>query len=96
MVALVPSKGHHSFDLEGLARLLRSELPTYAVPIFVRLRPELGTTGTHKIKMYDLRNQGIDPDLISDPLYVMPPGREDYEELTPALYGEIVDGEHRF
>jgi citronellyl-CoA synthetase len=60
------------------------------------LRPELDTTGTHKIKKYQLREQGIDPSGFSDPVFVLLPDSDRYTELTPDLYQEIVAGRYRF
>ncbi|PKS08678.1 hypothetical protein jhhlp_004731 [Lomentospora prolificans] len=36
-------------------------LPSYARPIFLRLMPEMETTGTHKHQKHNLRTQGVDP-----------------------------------
>jgi hypothetical protein len=66
------------------------------VPLFVRLRGGLETTGTHKIKKLQLREEGFDPECIVDPLFVMLPGGESYAELTADIYQEISDGRHRF
>jgi len=96
MVALVPSGTPGDLDLQGLADRLRSELPPYAVPRFVRLTGVLETTGTHKIKKFQLREEGFDPECICDPLFVMLPGGESYVELTADIYREIADGLHRF
>ena len=47
------------------------ELPPYAQPRFVRVMPQLDTTGTFKIQKTTLRQQGIDPTKIADPLYLL-------------------------
>lgn len=36
-------------------------LPSYARPIFLRLMPEMQTTGTHKHQKHNLRTEGVDP-----------------------------------
>ncbi|KAJ6780243.1 hypothetical protein PWT90_10642 [Aphanocladium album] len=49
--------------LKSLAGHLRSTLPQYAVPLFLRVVPELGadTTGTNKQQKYNLRKLGVKP-----------------------------------
>ncbi|KAM3515388.1 hypothetical protein MY11210_000950 [Beauveria gryllotalpidicola] len=49
--------------LRSLAAHLRATLPPYAVPLFLRVIPELGadTTGTNKQQKYNLRKLGVNP-----------------------------------
>ncbi|TQV96419.1 long-chain fatty acid transporter [Cordyceps javanica] len=49
--------------LRSLAAHLRSTLPSYAVPLFLRVVPDLGadTTGTNKQQKYALRKLGVKP-----------------------------------
>jgi fatty-acyl-CoA synthase len=69
------------------------ELPHYAQPRFVRVIPALSTTGTFKIQKADLRSQGVDPNRLSDPLYVRLEDR--YARLGPELWSEIAGGRLR-
>lgn len=49
--------------LRGLAGHLRATLPQYAVPLFLRVVPDMGadTTGTNKQQKYNLRKLGVKP-----------------------------------
>lgn len=96
MVSIVPATGVEEFDLSVLSETLVRELPPYAVPRFVRLTSELETTATLKIKRNALRSEGFDPRESSDPLYVLMPGRTEYQPMTAELHEEIVGGKHRF
>ena len=87
MAALVARNG---FDPEKLAD--RIELPAFARPLFIRLRPEMEVTGTFKLKKADLVSQGFDPDVISDPLFWFDPEAARYKPLTQTVYAEIVSG----
>jgi len=51
-------------DLAALAEHALAYLPRYAVPIFIRLTPELQYTGTLKIQKGKLRQEGIDLDKV--------------------------------
>jgi len=87
MAALVADQG---FDPANLA--MRIELPHYARPLFLRLRPELEITGTFKLKKADLVKQGFDPAVIGDPLYWFDAAAGSYRPLTGEAYAQIVSG----
>src|SRR5690625_2368950 len=59
------------FDGAGLAEHLRKTLPSYAVPLFVRLSPELEHTSTFKSRKTELREQAFDTSQFDEPLYVL-------------------------
>jgi acyl-CoA synthetase (AMP-forming)/AMP-acid ligase II len=96
MVAIIAATPVETFDLKALADAVRKALPSYAVPKFVRFKEEFETTGTHKIKKKALRDQGFDPNVVDDPLFVLLPEGDQYQPLTGELYQEIVEGKHRF
>ena len=96
MVAIIPARRMEAFDLKALADSVRKALPSYAVPKFVRFKEAFETTGTHKIKKKALRDEGFDPKVVNDPLYVLLPEGDQYRPLTKELYREIIEGKHRF
>lgn len=77
------------FDAAGFWRTAQG-LPGYAQPRFVRILPKLATTGTFKIQKTELRNAGVDPEAVRDPLWVRTDGG--YVELTSARWREIAEG----
>ena len=89
MAALVTGQG---FDATSLAAHLKTRLPAYARPIFLRLTPALDVTGTFKQRKIDLVRDGFNPATIADPLYWLNPATGSYEPLTPALYADIAEG----
>ena len=58
------------FDPKALAAHLYEELPAYAIPLFVRVVPELEQTSTFKNRKVELREQGFS-DVGDDDLYVL-------------------------
>ena len=60
------------------------ELPSYAQPRFLRVLPELSTTGTFKLQKTDLRREGVDPEQVSGPLFIRQEGA--YVPLTQKLW----------
>ncbi len=90
MAGLVVGK---EFDPAALHDFLTQRLPPYAVPIFLRLLPEIAITGTFKYRKIDLVHDGFDPAVVKDPLYML--ADETYEPLTAELYGKVMAGELR-
>jgi fatty-acyl-CoA synthase len=90
MAALVTG---HELNLTGLRTHLANCLPSYARPVFLRVRDQADLTGTFKYSKTELVRQGYDPDASSDQLYF-----DDAEKFVPldkALYRHIQSGEFR-
>jgi fatty-acyl-CoA synthase len=49
-------------DLAGFRKHLASCLPSYARPVFLRIRGQVDLTGTFKYSKTELVRQGYDPD----------------------------------
>ena len=79
------------FDIASLAEYVDRELPAYARPIFVRLQPEIETTGTFKYRKIDLVADGFDPAKTKDPLYFRDPAKG-YVKVTKAIHAKVVAG----
>ncbi|KAJ4373984.1 long-chain fatty acid transporter fat1 [Neocucurbitaria cava] len=70
----LPSEG----ILTSLAQHVKKELPSFAVPIWLRVTSEMQTTGTNKQQKHGLQQDGIDPAVVEgkgDVLYWMKEGR---------------------
>jgi acyl-CoA synthetase (AMP-forming)/AMP-acid ligase II len=83
------------FDGAELAKRLRERLPAYAVPLFLRLREEQETTGTFKYRKVELKREGFDPKLISEPLFMLDAGSGSYVPLSVERYEQICSGKLR-
>jgi len=83
-------------DPAKLFARLSEGLPSYAVPVFVRVAEKLETTGTHKYKKTDLKNVAFDPKKTQDQLWVNIPGESRYQTLDQQLFDAISRGEFRF
>jgi hypothetical protein len=73
-----------ALDRAKLAAHVRDRLPRYAVPVFLRVTPQLSYTGTFKIQKGQAKREGIDLDLIEksgsrDVILWLPPGASQYE-----------------
>ena len=90
MAAVVCSEGIE-LDGKSLANTVYERLPSYAVPLFVRVVDSLDQTSTFKSKKVDLRDQGYDRD-IKDPLYVLKGRQEGYVPYYDEYPGEVAAG----
>jgi acyl-CoA synthetase (AMP-forming)/AMP-acid ligase II len=80
-----------TFNFQGLATHVRAMLPSYAVPLFLRVTPALEYTGTLKIQKGRLKREGIDLDLMTggDKLYWLPPTSDRYLPFGKREWEEI-------
>ena len=96
MAAITPHAGH-AVDFEGLAAHLKRELPAYAVPVFLRVKEAMETTGTFKYQKSGLKNEGFDPaKTAGEPVYVMLPGSATYVPVSAEVFAGINAGQYRF
>lgn len=82
-------------DGRALADHFSAQLPAYAVPVFLRRVGALETTATFKTRKQTLRDEGCDPGLVPDPLFVLLDRARGYEPLTPTLWAGIQSGSLR-
>lgn len=82
-------------DISKLAGHLKTSLPKYAVPLFVRFVPDFEWTATHKIKKTNLKTQGYDPSQVKEDLYVLLPGSEGYVALNNEIYRDMLAGKYK-
>ena len=70
-MAALTLKDGVDFDGKAYAEALTGSLPTYAVPLFIRIIEELEETSTFKVRKTDLKKDGYDATRFDDPLYVL-------------------------
>lgn len=60
-----------NFDGKAYAEALTGSLPSYAVPLFIRIIEQVEETSTFKVRKTDLKKDGYDTSRFDDPLYVL-------------------------
>lgn len=94
-VCLNDSKDEIKFD-RFLAKL-KDSLPSYAVPIFVRLKKDLALTGTFKYQKFDLQKTGFDLDKCgNDTIFYLNKKMNTYSPLTRDIAQDIIYGRLTF
>lgn len=93
---LILSNNGKDLNLNDLLVKMKEKLPSYSVPLFVRLVSQIDTTGTMKFKKTDVKKEGFNIELIKDPLYVLDVKNSCYKELNRDTYDDILQCNVRF
>ncbi|KAF5291935.1 hypothetical protein FQA39_LY14167 [Lamprigera yunnana] len=90
MVAVVDTD--KTLNIDSLAKGLQENLPSYAIPLFVRVMQRLPKTSTFKLKKVELQNEGYNIDQINDQIYFYDCRLKRYIDLTRELHSKIMLG----
>jgi acyl-CoA synthetase (AMP-forming)/AMP-acid ligase II len=86
----------NNFDIKKFAEHVKAKLPSYAVPMFIRVSHEVEITGTFKHKKGDLKKQGFDLSLVDEPMFVLLPKTDEYQPVTKKWIEKLNAGEIQF
>lgn len=90
MAALTLQTGRETnFDAKAFHELATSRLPSYAVPVFLRLQAESDVTTTFKLRKVSLRRDGYDPAATDDPIYIRDDKAQTYVRLYDAVDARV-------
>lgn len=93
---LSDGKSIGDINLKALSEYLASELPPYAVPLFLRIKTDqFEATGTFKHLKTELKEHKYNLDKVSDEVYVLLPGEEGYVKLTKEIQQGVDSGQYR-
>jgi fatty-acyl-CoA synthase len=93
MVALVTDG---DLDVAALRSHLRTRLPEYARPVFMRVMHEIESTGTFKPRKQDLVATAFNPSATTDLVYANDREHDSYVRLDHELFDRIQAGLFRF
>ncbi|CAG2114037.1 unnamed protein product, partial [Medioppia subpectinata] len=83
----------NEIDLQELAQQLSRRLPSYAIPLFIKLTADIEVTGTFKLIKYKLQNMGFTPQSNDDFIAVYDKNINSYKRMTNEIYESILTGE---
>ncbi|GAB3671338.1 long-chain-acyl-CoA synthetase [Salinisphaera aquimarina] len=92
MAAITPKNKLADIDWNKLVAHLRKELPAFAIPVFIRLRPEQDVTGTMKYRKVDLKKQGYAPEG-DEPVFMLTSGADRYDKIDDGTRAALADGD---
>ncbi|PAW50103.1 long-chain-acyl-CoA synthetase [Pseudomonas moraviensis] len=97
MAAITPAESLATLDFSELLAFARQRMPAYAVPLFLRVKVKMETTGTFKYQKTRLKNEGFDPAQTGDdPIYAWLPGTQTYVQVTDQVLADIHQGKYRY
>ncbi|KQN50989.1 long-chain acyl-CoA synthetase [Pseudomonas sp. Leaf48] len=97
MAAITPAESLATLDFSELLAFARQQMPAYAVPLFLRVKVKMDTTGTFKYQKTRLKDEAFDPDRTGDdPIYAWLPGTHTYVQVTGQLLADIHSGKYRY
>ncbi|WP_085716871.1 long-chain-acyl-CoA synthetase [Pseudomonas sp. B28(2017)] len=97
MAAITPAESLATLDFSELLAFAREQMPAYAVPLFLRVKVKMETTGTFKYQKTRLKDEAFDPGKTSDdPIYAWLPGTQTYVQVTEQLLSDIHGGKYRY
>ncbi|XP_062966325.1 long-chain fatty acid transport protein 1 isoform X2 [Cynocephalus volans] len=83
---------HSQLNPNAMYQELQKALAPYARPIFLRLLPQVDTTGTFKIQKTRLQREGFDPRQTTDQLFFLDLKQGHYLPLDEGVYTRICSG----
>lgn len=72
-------------DLTEMVTVFKKCLPTYAVPVFLRVQKKVETTGTFKYQKNKLKEEAFNPSKTSERLLALLPGASSYCDITTEI-----------
>ena len=97
MAAITPAESLATLDFTELLSFAREQMPAYAVPLFLRVKVKMETTGTFKYQKTRLKDEAFDPGKTGDdPIYAWLPGSDTYVQITEQVLADIHGGKFRY
>jgi fatty-acyl-CoA synthase len=84
-----------ALDFSEFRRHLARRLPSYARPLFLRLKDRIEITATFKHRKFDLVRDGFDPGACGDAVFFDDPAQQAFVRVDNALYEGIAAGKVR-
>ncbi len=84
-----------ALDFSEFRRHLALRLPSYARPLFLRLKDRIEITATFKHRKLDLVREGFDPGACGDAVFFDDPAQQAFVRVDSALYEGIAAGKVR-
>ncbi len=95
MAIISTQNNNQELDLKQIAEDLKQQLPSYAIPIFIRITEKIELTGSFKLTKFKFMKTGFNPNLINDSIYFFDKNSDSYIRLDSKLYEEIQNGKIR-
>ena len=85
-----------NLSLDELLIKMKEKLPSYSIPLFVRIAIQLDKTSTFKYQKTNLKKEGFNIEQIDDPLFVLDVKNSCYRQLNQQIHQDILQCNVRF
>ena len=97
MASITPTVLVEQLDFKDIYRFLKAQMPVYAIPLFLRVKKSMETTGTFKYQKSHLKDEGFNPAKTNgEPVYALLPGSDEYVLITDQVLADINAGKYRY
>lgn len=94
MVKIIVDESTSKINLKDFYQYLSAELPSYAVPLFIRISDAAETTSTFKHKKHTLKEEAYDINKMNEDVYALI--NKKYTRINSKILQEINSGKIRF
>ena len=95
-ITLVDGEELNEADLSAMVNVFKKCLPSYAIPVFLRVQAKVETTGTFKYQKNKLKEGAFNPAKTSERLLVLLPGATAYCDVNAEIFNNIQNYQYRF
>lgn len=95
-ITLVDGEELNEADLSTMVNVFKKYLPSYAIPVFLRVQAKVETTGTFKYQKNKLKEDAFNPAKTSERLLVLLPGATAYCDVNAEIFNNIQNYQYRF
>ncbi|ENU37558.1 MULTISPECIES: long-chain-acyl-CoA synthetase [Acinetobacter] len=95
-ITLVDGEELNEADLSAMVNVFKKYLPSYAIPVFLRVQAKVETTGTFKYQKNKLKEDAFNPAKTSERLLVLLPGAIAYCDVNAEIFNNIQNYQYRF
>ena len=95
-ITLVDGAELNETDLSAMVNVFKKCLPSYAIPVFLRIQAKVETTGTFKYQKNKLKEDSFNPSKTSERLLVLLPGATGYCDVDAEIFNNIQSYQYRF
>ena len=95
-ITLVDGAELNETDLSAMVNVFKKCLPSYAIPVFLRIQAKVETTGTFKYQKNKLKELSLNPSKTSERLLVLLPGTNSYSDVNTEIFDNIQSYQYRF
>ena len=95
-ITLVDGEELNEADLSAMVNVFKKCLPSYAIPVFLRVQAKVETTGTFKYQKNKLKEDAFNPAKTSGRLLVLLPGATAYCDVNAEIFNNIQNYQYRF